>query len=333
MNRRNVLRSLAALTACGCARPTTPTAVPDKVRRLPPGSPPGAYDKLREDLRNWAESSPPPIYNQQFLANSRKWLQGDWAAPGAVWKSVENFRVRILRPPGKLRGVLLDLHGGGWVAGSGQSGERPNWALAEASQWAVVSVDYRLAPEHPYPTPVNDCVAAARWLFKASPALFGTKKLAIQGRSAGAHLSALTLQRLGPDAQRFSGAVLYYGVYDLGETSRLREARDADHPDLTPTAIRQFIEWFTPGWSKEKRRSAEVSPLYGDLQRMPEGLFIVGTADVLHADTLLMARAWAERAPASLVEYPGAPHGFDGQDVKGVTNPQRLALELLRRLS
>jgi acetyl esterase/lipase len=333
MNRRDVLWGLAALATCGCARTYVPPAVGEKVQRLPPGCAPGAFDKLRADLRTWAESSPPPLYNQQFLANSRKWLHGDWQAPGAVWKSVENFRVRILRPPGKLRGVLLDFHGGGWVSGSAQSGERPNWALAEASHWAIVSVDYRLAPEHPYPTPLNDCVSAAKWLFKASPALFGTKKFAIQGRSAGAHLAALTLQRLGPDARNFSAASLYYGVFDLGGTPRVERAKDEDYPDLTPTAIRHFIEWFTPGWSNEKRRSPELSPLYGDLQRMPEALFIVGTADVLYEDTLLMARAWSEHAQASLLEYPGGPHGFDGRSVEGVTNPQRAVLELLRRLS
>ena len=65
--------------------------------------------------------------------------------------------------PDQVDAVLLDLHGGGWCIGSAQSGDTTNWELAQATNVAVVSIDYRLAPEHPFPAGPDDCEAAAMW--------------------------------------------------------------------------------------------------------------------------------------------------------------------------
>ena len=137
-------------------------------------------------------------------------------APAAQCKIVDNVPVRILRPVGKPKGVVLDIHGGGWVIGNAQMDDDLNLGMVNACDVAVVSVDYRLAVDTPVEGLMEDCLAAARWLlcedeFKQLPVI-------VVGESAGGHLAAATLLALKqwPELlQRVSGAVLYYGVYDL----------------------------------------------------------------------------------------------------------------------
>lgn len=323
MTRRNLL--LALLAAC---------AVPAgaAVRRLPDGCPPTAYAELMEKLRQWNSASSPPHFDDGSLREIRENMAGTWEAPGATWIPLEPIRLRVIRPEKPALGVLLNYHGGGWVAGTALSDEPFANALVQKTGWAVVSVDYRLAPENPFPQPVTDSVAAARWLLENGEREFGTRRFAMQGRSAGSHLAALALQQLGPEARRFLGAVLYYGLYDLSGTLRLRMAEDQEFPDLQPTAVWQFIDWFTPGMTAEARAASDVSPLAGPVQNLPKALFLVGTADVLLDDTLLMAQRWGSAAEVEVVQYPGGPHGFDGYNVAGVTDPQTYVAQFLATL-
>ena len=105
--------------------------------------------------------------------------------------------VRILAPTsGRPQGVYLDIHGGGFYMDSAAHSDARNRALAEAIDFAVVSVDYRLAPEHPWPAAPDDCEAVALWLMENAAARFGTSRLTIGGFSAGATLAMVTLLRL-----------------------------------------------------------------------------------------------------------------------------------------
>ncbi|MFC0842794.1 alpha/beta hydrolase [Streptomyces noboritoensis] len=99
-------------------------------------------------------------------------------------------KVRVFVPE-HVDGVYLHIHGGGWVFGSADGQDERLWRLAEEARPTVVSVEYRLAPEHPFLTGPDDCEAAARWLVKNAAAEFGTERLLIGGESAGAHLSVL----------------------------------------------------------------------------------------------------------------------------------------------
>lgn len=92
-------------------------------------------------------------------------------------------KVRVLVPD-HVDGVYLHIHGGGWAFGSADGQDERLWRLAEQARLAVVSVDYRLAPEHPFPAGPDDCEAAARWLVKYAAAEFGTERLLIGGESA-----------------------------------------------------------------------------------------------------------------------------------------------------
>ena len=219
--------------------------------------------------------------------------------------------------PDQAKGVLLHFHGGGWTTGQPAVMDLLHEALCHDLQLAIVSVDYRLAPEHPFPAGPDDCEAAALWLIEHAADEFGTDRLLIGGESAGAHLSALTLLRLRDRhdaADRFSGANLVFGAYDLSSTpSATGVGTSLDTDVLDTERMGFFIEQFTPGWSSEKRRSPELSPMYADLRGMPPALFTVGTADHLVDDTLFFSQRWRLAGNESeLLVYPDAPHACIG---------------------
>ena len=212
--------------------------------------------------------------------------------------------------PQSPKGVYLHIHGGGWVLGRAHLQDPRNEEVARNCEVAVVSVDYRLAPEHPYPAALDDCEAAAAWLAASAKSEFGADALVIGGESAGAHLSATTLLRMR-DKHRFSGfagANLVYGVYDLAMTPSQR-SWGARNLVLNTEIMAWFYDQFIP---ENLRRDPDASPLYADLSGLPPALFTVGTLDPLLDDTLFMSQRWqAAGSPAKLAVYPGGPHGFD----------------------
>jgi len=220
------------------------------------------------------------------------------------------LRLRVLVPDA-VRGVYLHLHGGGWTLGAAKQSDVRNWALARHCGLAVVSVDYRLAPEHPHPAGPDDCEAAALWLARNVRAEFGTTRLWIGGESAGAHLAALTLLRLRDRhaLQPFAGANLVYGAYDLSMTPSQKRWGERNLVLSTPI-LEWFSDFFVP--DRARRRDPDVSPLYADLTGLPPALFTVGTLDPLLDDSLFMHARWlAAGSRAELAVWPGGIHGFD----------------------
>ncbi|WP_406507474.1 alpha/beta hydrolase [Streptomyces sp. NBC_00212] len=221
-------------------------------------------------------------------------------------------KVRVFVPD-QVDGVYLHIHGGGWAFGSADGQDERLWRLAEEARLAVVSVDYRLAPEHPFPAGPDDCEAAARWLVNYAAAEFGTKRLLIGGESAGAHLSVVTLLRLRDRhgmAGAFRAAHLLFGPYDLSMTPSQRSF-GARRLLSNTDSLRGSYELFTPGMGEEQRRRAEVSPLFADLAGLPPARIVVGTEDPLLDDSLFLAARWeAAGAPVQLGVVAGAMHGF-----------------------
>jgi acetyl esterase len=211
--------------------------------------------------------------------------------------------VRIHLPAsGDVDGVLLEIHGGGFYLGSAAASDARNRNLADALGLAVVSVDYRLAPEHPWPAAPDDCEAAALWLAGHAERRFGTAKLSIGGFSAGSTLAMTTLLRLRDrGVTAYGSAVLQFGTYDLS--------------GRTPAGRLIADEYFLDAYagSAEDRTHPDLSPIYADLRGLPPVLIVVGADDILLEDNLAMAaRLSASGVDVTLRVYPASPHGFTG---------------------
>ena len=228
-------------------------------------------------------------------------------APAAEIRHAGSVPVRILRPAGKPKGVVLDIHGGGWVIGNAQMDDDLNLGMVNACDVAVVSVDYRLAVDTPVEGLLQDCLTAAHWLLNADE--FAGLPVIIVGESAGGHLAAATLLALKQSPEllkRVSGALLYYGVYDLTGTPSVRAA-GPDTLLLDGPGMVDALRLLTPGLSDDERRQPPLSPLYGDFTGLPPALMFVGELDPLKDDTLLIAERWPG---AQVYQVPEAAHGF-----------------------
>jgi acetyl esterase len=246
--------------------------------------------------------------------------RGDGPFPAPVMSSRARVRsisgrdgneiaLRIVAPDNP-RGVYLHIHGGGWVLGGADMQDPKLERIADNTGLAAASVEYRLAPEHPYPAGPDDCEAAALWLARNAKAEFGSDVLTIGGESAGGHLAAVTLLRMRDrhGYTGFRGANLVYGAYDMSMTPSQR-LFGAERLVLRTIDIVQFANAFLP--TVTDRRDPDISPLYARLGNMPPALFSVGTADALLDDTLFMYARWiAAGNQAELAVYPGGAHGF-----------------------
>jgi acetyl esterase/lipase len=223
--------------------------------------------------------------------------------------------LRIIPPEGEPTGTFLHLHGGGWTLGDSDAQDLRLQRLARETGLVVVGVEYRLAPENPYPAGPDDCEAAALWLLgeEGQAAVGAPGPRAIGGDSAGAQLTAATLLRLRDRhgiTGAFSAAVLQYGCFDLSMTPSQRLWGERNLVLSTPI-IAWFADQFLPRHNPEQRRDPDISPLYADLSDMPPAIFTVGTEDPLLDDTLFMEARWRQAGhPTELRIWPEAPHGF-----------------------
>ncbi len=205
--------------------------------------------------------------------------------------SGRDIAIRVIRPSnGATRGTYLHMHGGGWVFGGSEEADPRHRRFAENTGLTVASVEYRLAPEHPFPAAPDDCAGVAVALANGHLDL-PRGYLAIGGESAGAHLAALTLIRLRDEygMQPYRCANLVAGAYDLSLTPSVR-AQGSDRLILDTDDVKEFVLRFVPDTFSLK--DPKVSPLYADLSGLPPALFSVGTADLLLDDTLFMATRW-----------------------------------------
>jgi acetyl esterase len=213
--------------------------------------------------------------------------------------------------------VLVYLHGGGWVAGSPRTHRKLGLRFADAG-YLVVNVDYRMAPEHPFPTPFDDCVAAVKWAAREASRFGGDgARLAVGGDSAGGNLSAAVAAALasGPDAVRLRAALLIYGVFDF---ARLGEAVPGVEalPGVSPELGDQMMELMVGAYlGDETVRAAKlpdprVSPLHA-AAKLPPCHVVCGTADPLIGQARALRDALASAGvDHEYVEDAGMPHGY-----------------------
>jgi acetyl esterase len=221
-----------------------------------------------------------------------------------------DIAVREFRPATETLPAVVYFHGGGWLLGSLDSHQAVCRALANASETAVFSVDYRRGPEARFPTAVNDAYAATVWVNEHAGELnLVPGKLAVAGDSAGGNLATvvamLARDRGGP---ALAMQVLAYPV----TTTDLTVGFDDDYEGFS--LYRDELQWHQDNYlpDRERRTDALVSPLdHGELVNLPPALILTAQCDPLHAQGELYAEA-LERAGVSAEhhQWPGMIHGF-----------------------
>ena len=190
--------------------------------------------KLNSDMIQMLTSEPEWwIVGAAAMRAARRRGEGPFPAPvmssrartlTITGKDGNEIPLRVIAPP-QPRGIYLHLHGGGWVLGGADMQDPMLERIADNTGQAVVAVEYRLAPEHPYPAGPDDCEAAAAWLVQNGKKEFGTGVLTIGGESAGGHLTAVTILRMRNrhGYTGFRGANIVYGAFDLSMTPSQRQ--------------------------------------------------------------------------------------------------------------
>jgi acetyl esterase/lipase len=199
-----------------------------------------------------------------------------------------------LVPPNPARDcVILYLHGGGWVMGSCATERDLAARIARASAARVLTIDYRLAPEHPFPAALEDAACAYRWLLDQG---FAPHNTALAGTSAGGGLCVALLVALldASDPLPAAAALISPGV-DLAGTGESIHTRAKADPMLDWERARVWVEMYAAG---QDRRHPLLSPIYADLHGLPPLLIHVGTDEILLSDSERLA----ERARAAGVD-------------------------------
>jgi acetyl esterase len=252
----------------------------------------------RDGRRQGRGPFPPPVFSARAEVRTITGRDGN------------EIPLRVIKPAGGgSRGIYLHIHGGGWVLGAADLQDPMLEQIADGTGLTVVGVEYRLAPEDPYPAGPDDCEAAAAWVLQNGQEAFGSDVMTVGGESAGGHLSAVTILRMRDRyGYVFRGANLVYGAFDLSMTPSQRMFGDT-RLVLRTIDMQQFYNAFLPDVTE--RRVPDISPLYADLKGLSPALFTVGTSDALLDDTLFMHARWvAAGNDAELAVYPGGAHGF-----------------------
>lgn len=220
--------------------------------------------------------------------------------------------VRIYTPAGKgPLPVLLYFHGGGWVIGDIESSDGLCRTLANSAGCIVVSVDYRLAPEHPFPAAAEDAYHATLWAATHASGFGGDpSRIAVSGDSAGGNLAAV-VSHMARDrgAPAICFQLLIYPATD-GACDSPSYNDNAEGYFLTRDAMRWFWNHYVP--NDADRNQPYASPLRADnFAGLPAGLVITAEFDPLRDEGELYAeRLRAAGIPVQLIRYDGMIHGF-----------------------
>jgi acetyl esterase len=194
-------------------------------------------------------------------------------------------------------GTLVYYHGGGFVIGDIDSHQAHAIRLANRSHVVVLNVDYRLAPEYPFPHGLNDAYAAARWTSENLGKLGGAgKPLALGGDSAGGNFAAVTAIRSRDAGIRIAAQLLLYGTFGAG----------GGNPDIEHM-------YFGADLGVEAKKTIEASPILATLEAVAPAIIGVGAHDFLYQDSVSYATKLREAGVRLIYrEYPTLNHGFFG---------------------
>lgn len=216
---------------------------------------------------------------------------------------------RVYRPDveGPLPTVVL-LHGGGFVIGDLDTHDLFARVIANGCSAVVVSVAYRLAPEHPFPAAPDDAVAATRYVADHLADFGGDGRVAVAGDSAGGNLSAVVAQAFRDEGRSLTGQLLVYPVTDMA----------GSYPSHTDNGEGLFLDAASMAWFQQMYAGhvadfgdPRLSPLHGDLTGLAPAVVVVAEFDPLRDDGLAYAEALAAAGvPVEVRTFPGLIHGF-----------------------
>lgn len=261
-----------------------------------------------------------PAEAREAYANSRKVLQ---PAPEEVAESRDttapgphgDIPLRLYRPAGTeasdVLPALVYYHGGGWLLGGLDSHDVACRRFANAAKCRVVSVDYRMAPEHKYPAAVDDCAAATGWVFENAAALgIDPARVAVGGDSAGGNLAAvIALMARDGILPPVAFQLLIYPATDMMMTSVSAQTVTEGVP-LTSATMKWFIDHYLP--TPEHGRDWRASPLRAaDLSGTAQALVVTCTYDPLCDEGIAYARRLEREGVRVLhLHYSDQTHGF-----------------------
>lgn len=239
-----------------------------------------------------AMASMPAVAGAQVEAVDAGGVPAEWTLPEA---------------DSEVRGTLLYLHGGGYCAGSPITHRRLVTSLCVAAGVRGLSVDYRLAPEYPFPAAVEDAVSAYRWLVGAAGE--SPSRLVVAGDSAGGGLTLALLVALRDDGEALpAGGFLISPGTDLARTGDSFRTRADVDPMVDLEGPKRWTSWYVPDGDV---KNPLVSPLYADLGGLPPLLVHVGDYEVLLDDATRVAqRADDQGVQVELKVWPEAFHVF-----------------------
>lgn len=281
------------------------------------------YLKLTDAAgKNRRQLAAPVEESRRMLAEKAASVAGD-PVPLASVRDIKakaqglTVPVRVYTPEGDGPfPVVLFYHGGGWVQGSIDTHDNLCRVIAKKSGAVVVSVEYRLAPEHTYPAAVNDAYSALLWVAKSGSVInCDSDKLAVAGDSAGGNLAAavslMARERGGPDIDY---QVLIYPGLDAVHLDTDSYRNFGRGYMLDREAVERFITLYLP--NEKERREPYASPLLADSHRdLPPALVITAGFDVLRDEgEAYVDKLKKEGVEARLVRYDGMVHGFISAD-------------------
>jgi acetyl esterase len=220
--------------------------------------------------------------------------------------------IRTYRPkgPGPFP-VLVFMHGGGWVIGTLDGYDTLCAELSAGTDALVVSVDYRLAPEAPFPAAPDDCLTALKWVAANAVAIDGDPtRIAVAGDSAGGNLAAVTALRAREEGVELCGQLLIYPATKLTGSPTASTIENADGPLLTLADMEYFIGHYLA--TPEDGENPNASPLLaGDLSGLPPALIQTAEFDPLRDEGEDYGRAMrAAGVDVTVTRYDGALHGM-----------------------
>jgi monoterpene epsilon-lactone hydrolase len=243
--------------------------------------------------------------HRHFATTAERWVPDPPAKTDTRKVDAGGVKAELITTPAsEEHRDLLFLHGGGFIIGSPALYRHITWRIADQAHARVLAIDYRLAPEHPFPAALEDAVAAYHWLLAngADP-----RRIAVMGDSAGGGLVFSLLLRLRDDGVSLPGAAVALSPWtDLALTGPSLRLNSAADPMLSGGDPSLFVGDYLQGADP---RTPYASPLYGDPSGLPPTLIQVGSDEVLLDDAVRMAdRMRTAGCQVELEIWPRMPH-------------------------